>query len=112
MLLMYIQSLFEQQLLRDNVLFPVHIACECHPNGTQGFCDSLFGTCTCLNNNILGELCDECRDEYWGLSQGFPCIPCDCCSNGSSSNICNKVTSIIIILCGISLSFSLGKWSL
>lgn len=67
------------------------IACGCHPNGTLGDCHPIFGTCTCLNDNVLGELCNECRDEYWGLSQGLPCAPCDCCSNGSISNICDKV---------------------
>lgn len=66
-------------------------ACECHPNGTLGDCSPLFGTCVCANDNVLGELCDECRDGYWGLAQGLPCVPCDCCSNGSNSQICDKV---------------------
>ena len=51
----------------------------------------MFGVCTCASESVLGELCDECRDGYWGLSQGLPCIPCDCCTNGSNSHICDKV---------------------
>ena len=72
-------------------------ACQCNPNGTIGDCDTLFGTCTCLGPNILGDTCNECADGFWGLSQGSGCIPCDCCNNGSLNNICDKVCVICIL---------------
>ena len=91
----------------------IHIACECHPNGTLGDCSTVLGTCTCANDNVLGELCDECRDGYWGLSQGLPCVPCDCCSNGSNSHICDKVRTCFcyIILYFIIIIYA-GDWSM
>lgn len=71
-----------------------HAACLCDPGGTVGDCDSLFGTCVC-QPGATGQLCNECIDGYWGVSQG--CIPCDCCTEGTvgSSNVCDKVYCFI-----------------
>lgn len=71
-----------------------HAACPCDPGGTVGDCDSLFGTCVC-QPGATGQLCNECIDGYWGVSQG--CIPCDCCTEGTvgSSNVCDKVYCFI-----------------
>ena len=68
----------------------LHAACPCDPRGTMGDCDPLFGECFC-EPNVMGALCDQCDDGYWGLSQGLGCIPCDCCTNGSVTTTCNKV---------------------
>lgn len=70
--------------------FPLLAGCGCHPGGTEGDCDSLFGTCIC-RPGAMGVLCNECIDGYWGISQG--CVPCDCCTNGTvdGSDVCDKV---------------------
>lgn len=67
-------------------------ACECHENGTLT-CDSTNGRCFC-RANVEGELCDRCRDPFWGLQLGLPegCIPCDCCDRTASAG-CNQVSS-------------------
>ena len=71
-------------------------ACQCNPNGTVGDCDPVTGTCTC-RPLVTGSRCEQCEDEFWGLSQGLGCIPCDCCNNGSISNVCNKVRRSCIL---------------
>ena len=69
-------------------------ACLCDPRGSVGDCDSLFGTCTC-RPGVTGQLCDECMDGYWGISQG--CVPCDCCTDGTLGGVdkCNKVHRVL-----------------
>lgn len=77
-------------LMRNFIMKVHHTACPCNTRGTVGDCDPLFGKCFC-EPNVIGPLCNECANGYWGLSQGLGCIPCDCCINGSINTTCNKV---------------------
>ena len=68
-----------------------HPACPCNANGTVGVCNGFSGSCTC-KQNVMGANCDQCKDGYWDLTNSAGgCVPCQCCSNGSVNNICDKV---------------------
>ncbi|XP_049885179.1 laminin subunit alpha [Pectinophora gossypiella] len=51
-------------------------ACICDEFGMDR-CDSTTGTCVC-RPGVIGEKCDRCAPDHWGLSSGQGCTPCDC----------------------------------
>ena len=40
--------------------------CSCHSDGSDGACD-VTGKCTCKNENIAGDKCDTCVENYYGF---------------------------------------------
>lgn len=47
-------------------------ACECHVNGSaNGVCHKLSGQCEC-KLGVEGIKCDQCQEEFFGLSEEFP----------------------------------------
>ncbi|XP_072529806.1 laminin subunit beta-4 [Salminus brasiliensis] len=59
------------------------------PSAGPCFCDAVTGQCPC-RAGVVGTLCDQCEDGYWNLQSG--CLPCDCNSLHSLSNLCDKIT--------------------
>ncbi|KAM4721277.1 laminin subunit beta-1-like [Rhinophrynus dorsalis] len=69
------------------------IPCDCDPVGSLdgGVCDShtnvnlgmIAGQCRC-KENVKGERCDSCRENFYGLSRNDPagCQPCRCDPRG------------------------------
>jgi hypothetical protein len=43
-------------------------------------------------SNVIGELCDKCKENSWGLSSGNGCEECECDLVGSESPQCNEKT--------------------
>ena len=56
-------------------------------------CDQTYGNCTC-KRNVIGQNCDQCRPQHYGLSENDPlgCQPCDCDIGGSADNDCDVLT--------------------
>ncbi|XP_018008782.1 laminin subunit alpha [Hyalella azteca] len=50
--------------------------CECNLCGTRT-CDHRTGVCGC-HGNVVGEQCDECAPDHWGLDSCQGCQPCQC----------------------------------
>lgn len=69
------------------------IQCDCDPVGSLegGVCDShtdvnlgmIAGQCRC-KENVKGERCDSCKENFYGLSRNDPagCQPCSCDPRG------------------------------
>ncbi|XP_037870167.2 laminin subunit alpha [Bombyx mori] len=51
-------------------------ACICDEFGMAD-CDSTTGTCVC-RPGVIGEKCDRCAPDHWGLNTGLGCTPCNC----------------------------------
>ncbi|XP_077863234.1 laminin subunit beta-1-like [Saccoglossus kowalevskii] len=69
--------------------------CTCNIAGTLGnttVCDKDTGLCPC-KTYATERRCDECMDEYYGLSlfNDDACDPCGCNVGGSMDNVCNKL---------------------
>ena len=68
-------------------------------NGTNtssiDFCDQKSGKCRCLPN-VIGNQCDQCLPDHWGLNSGTGCIPCGCDTSGTrfNSTSCDAITGI------------------
>ncbi|XP_063992157.1 laminin subunit beta-1 isoform X3 [Diachasmimorpha longicaudata] len=65
--------------------------CMCNVLGTDiaaGPCDHRTGQCPCLPN-VIGQLCDQCAENYWRIASGQGCDPCECDAVGSVSDKCN-----------------------
>jgi len=59
--------------------------CECNMLGTDQAnydCDRVTGKCNCLPN-VIGDNCDNCEANHWGLARGTGCDACDCDPVGS-----------------------------
>lgn len=73
------------------------LACNCFAAGrtNDGGCDLEDGQCAC-KTNVEGRQCDQCKDEFFGLSAALEvgCNACDCNVLGTvgGSNVCDKVT--------------------
>ncbi|CAK5107481.1 unnamed protein product [Meloidogyne enterolobii] len=67
--------------------------CSCNLIGTYGNegCDKVTGKCTC-KALVMGEQCDHCLQEHYGLSVDDPngCKPCDCDPGGAYDNHCDS----------------------
>ena len=64
--------------------------CACDPCGTD-HCDDKTGQCIC-KPNVMGELCDQCAKDHYGIErQGTcnGCIPCQC-ANASLTTSCDS----------------------
>lgn len=68
--------------------------CTCNILGTidnQG-CDTQTGDCIC-KRYVTGRDCNQCLQEYWGLSDRKDgCQPCDCDIGGALDNNCDVIT--------------------
>nr|CAI5866249.1 unnamed protein product [Callosobruchus analis] len=68
--------------------------CTCNILGTidnQG-CNVYTGECTC-KRYVTDRNCDQCMQQYWGLSDSKDgCQPCNCDPGGSYDNFCDVIT--------------------
>ncbi|XP_060809379.1 laminin subunit alpha [Amyelois transitella] len=58
-------------------------ACICDELGMD-YCDPSTGTCVC-QPGVIGEKCDRCEEDHWGLNSGRGCTPCDCALASNST---------------------------
>ena len=40
-------------------------------------CDRVTGLCNCLPN-VVGDYCDECKENHWKIASGEGCEACAC----------------------------------
>ncbi|KAM3968484.1 laminin subunit alpha [Aphomia sociella] len=73
----------------DAIFYKNCTACICDDLGMD-HCDSTTGTCVC-RPGVIGEKCDRCAPDHWGLDSGSGCIPCDC-GPASESTQCDDST--------------------
>ncbi|OCT85875.1 laminin subunit beta-4 [Xenopus laevis] len=85
----------------DNACIP----CDCDPVGSLdgGVCDShtnvnlgmIAGQCRC-KENVKGERCDSCKENFYGLSMNDPvgCQPCSCDPRGivAGNTPCDQIS--------------------
>ncbi|XP_036901675.1 laminin subunit alpha-2 isoform X3 [Sturnira hondurensis] len=63
--------------------------CRCNANGSfSEICHTRTGQCEC-RANVLGQRCDRCKPETFGLQSSRGCAPCNCNSFGSKSFDCD-----------------------
>ena len=65
--------------------------CNCSEKGSEegSFCDQLSGKCQC-KANVEGHNCDQCKSNYWNLSDNVNgCEQCDCSDFGRNGTECN-----------------------
>ena len=91
-------ALYMPALRKITLIINFNTDCGCNEIGITTPCDLNLGTCFC-KENVIGDQCTECADGFWGLTDGQEeCIPCDCCANGSVSNLCNKARKLLICI--------------
>ncbi|XP_074471145.1 laminin subunit alpha-2 isoform X1 [Sebastes fasciatus] len=70
--------------------------CDCHSNldlSIPGSCDAITGQCLRCRQGYGGGTCDSCADGYYGDAiTAKNCQACQCHTNGSISEVCNKET--------------------
>ncbi|XP_070781481.1 laminin subunit alpha-2 [Enoplosus armatus] len=70
--------------------------CDCHGNldlSIPGSCDPITGQCLRCRPGYGGAACDSCAEGYYGDAiTAKNCQPCQCHTNGSVSEACNKET--------------------
>ncbi|XP_050927753.1 LOW QUALITY PROTEIN: laminin subunit alpha-2 [Lates calcarifer] len=70
--------------------------CDCHGNldlSIPGSCDPSTGQCLRCRQGYGGAACDSCADGYYGDAiTAKNCQPCQCHTNGSVYEVCNKET--------------------
>ncbi|XP_019117191.2 laminin subunit alpha-2 isoform X6 [Larimichthys crocea] len=70
--------------------------CDCHSNldlSVPGSCDPITGQCLRCRQGYGGGACDSCAEGYYGDAiTAKNCQPCQCHTNGSVSEVCNKDT--------------------
>ncbi|KAM6915638.1 laminin subunit alpha-2 isoform 3-T3 [Xenentodon cancila] len=68
--------------------------CECNNNldlSVPGSCDPIIGQCLRCRQGYGGSTCDSCADGYYGDAiTAKNCLPCQCHTNGSVSEVCDK----------------------
>lgn len=68
--------------------------CKCDLIGAKdNICNATTGKCTC-KENVVGDTCNECAVETFGLSSGKGCTDCACDTSGTQfgSNVCDTRT--------------------
>lgn len=71
--------------------------CSCYPHGTEqtekgiSICDSINGDCHC-KPNVVGRICNECKNGYWNIVSGNGCESCNCDPIGSFNASCDIFT--------------------
>ena len=68
--------------------------CTCDPLGSLPDigCDEQTGHCRC-KRNVVGRNCDQCPEQFWGLSEHPDgCKPCNCDPGGAYDNTCDVIT--------------------
>nr|XP_040016240.1 laminin subunit alpha-2 isoform X4 [Gasterosteus aculeatus aculeatus] len=70
--------------------------CDCHGNldlSKPGSCDPITGQCLRCRQGYGSASCDSCADGYYGDAiVAKNCQPCQCHTNGSESEVCDKET--------------------
>ncbi|XP_044024751.1 laminin subunit alpha-2 isoform X3 [Siniperca chuatsi] len=70
--------------------------CDCHGNldlSIPGSCDPITGQCLRCRQGYGSATCDSCAEGYYGDAiTAKNCQPCQCHTNGSVSEVCNKET--------------------
>ncbi|XP_051816710.1 laminin subunit alpha-2 isoform X2 [Acanthochromis polyacanthus] len=70
--------------------------CDCHDNldlSVPGSCDPITGQCLRCRQGYGGLACNSCAEGYYGDAiTAKNCQPCQCHTNGSVSEVCNKET--------------------
>ncbi|XP_058469730.1 laminin subunit alpha-2 isoform X2 [Solea solea] len=70
--------------------------CDCSGNldlSAPGSCDPITGQCLHCRQGYGGAECDSCADGYYGDALiAKDCRPCQCHTNGSAHEVCNKQT--------------------
>ncbi|XP_071323557.1 laminin subunit alpha-2 isoform X2 [Trachinotus anak] len=70
--------------------------CDCHGNldlSVPGSCDPITGQCLHCQQGYGGAACNSCADGYYGDAiTAKNCQPCQCHTNGSVYEVCNKET--------------------
>ncbi|XP_034018533.1 laminin subunit alpha-2 isoform X2 [Thalassophryne amazonica] len=70
--------------------------CDCHGNlelSIPDSCDAITGVCLHCRKGYGGTTCDSCAEGYYGDAiTAKNCQPCQCHTNGSLSEVCNKHT--------------------
>ncbi|XP_003390606.1 PREDICTED: multiple epidermal growth factor-like domains protein 9 [Amphimedon queenslandica] len=81
-----VSSLFTPEVTATPIL-----PCDCNFNGTleSGSCNATLDKKCICKHNVVGELCDECADGFFGLQLMGSCEACSCCLDGTLS--CNKL---------------------
>ncbi|XP_017267406.1 laminin subunit alpha-2 isoform X4 [Kryptolebias marmoratus] len=68
--------------------------CDCNSNldlSVPGSCDPITGQCLRCRQGYSGTTCDSCADGFYGDAvTAKNCQPCQCNTNGSVSEVCNK----------------------
>ncbi|XP_069017691.1 laminin subunit alpha-2 [Embiotoca jacksoni] len=68
--------------------------CDCHGNldlSVPGSCNPITGQCLRCQQGYGGVACDSCAEGYYGDAiTARNCKPCQCHTNGSVSEVCNK----------------------
>ncbi|XP_044232395.1 laminin subunit alpha-2 isoform X3 [Thunnus albacares] len=68
--------------------------CDCHGNldlSVPGSCNPITGQCLRCRQGYGGAACDSCAEGYYGDAiTARNCQPCQCHTNGSVSEVCNK----------------------
>ncbi|XP_061563031.1 laminin subunit alpha-2 isoform X2 [Cololabis saira] len=68
--------------------------CQCNSNldlSVPGSCDPIIGQCLRCRQGYGGVTCDSCADGYYGDAiTAKNCQPCQCHTNGSMSEVCDK----------------------
>ncbi|KAL5268902.1 hypothetical protein ACHWQZ_G002660 [Mnemiopsis leidyi] len=68
--------------------------CKCDLIGAKdNICNATTGRCTC-KENVVGDTCNDCAVETFGLSSGKGCTDCACDTSGTQfgSNVCDTRT--------------------
>ncbi|XP_065183672.1 laminin-like protein epi-1 [Sycon ciliatum] len=75
--------------------------CNCFQPGQQnpfnGQCNPASGVCLMCKDNVQGDRCEECMDEFFNIqdSNDVGCSPCECNAFGTGgNNVCNKTTTL------------------
>ncbi|KAL0902126.1 hypothetical protein ABMA27_000070 [Loxostege sticticalis] len=58
-------------------------ACICDEFGMER-CDPSTGTCVC-RPGVVGDKCDRCAPDHYGLDSGLGCTPCECALAATAS---------------------------